>query len=413
MADAAAMSRLRELLLKVCDANLFQRRRFEAAGLSREDLRQLDGLERLPFTSKQELLDDQAAHPPYGTNLTYPAAGYARLHQTSGSRGQPLRCLDASGDWNWMLELWSKIYAVVGVTEQDRFFFPFSFGPFLGFWAAFEGATRLGRFCVAGGGMTSNARLRLILDNSITIIGCTPTYAMRLAEAAAEEALDLSRGSAVRLLILAGEPGASIPEVRQRLEAAWGARVIDHWGMTEVGSLGVECLENPGGFHLLADDCIPEVIDPATGRQAAPGAEGELVITNLGRLGFPAIRYRTGDRVAFDPQPCPCGRPWPRLKGGVLGRTDDLLFIRGNNVYPAMIEAVVRRFPEVAEFQMVAQGAELTLRLEPRPGLEAGLAERVAAAVRDAYHFRPEIELAAPNSLPRPEMKSNRLVRKG
>jgi phenylacetate-CoA ligase len=310
-----------------------------------------------------------------------------------------------------MLKLWRQIYEVVGVRADDRFYFPFSFGPFLGFWAAFEGAARLGRFCLPGGGMTTNARLRMIIDHGITVICCTPTYALRLTEAALEDKLDVTSGK-VRLLILAGEPGASIAATRHRLETIWGARVIDHYGMTEIGSLGIECLENSGGFHLLGDDCIPEVIDPATGREVAAGTEGELVLTNLGRVGSPLIRYRTGDRVIVDPDPCPCGRSWPRLKGGILGRTDDLMFIRGNNVYPAMLEAILRRFPEVSEFQIVVNGPELELRIETTATASPRLPERIEAAVRDAYHFRPWVAIVPPGSLPRAQMKSNRLVRK-
>lgn len=390
----------------------FYRSKFAAAGLVPDRLAST-AWDQLPFTTKQELLADQTVQPPYGSNLTFPLHRYTRLHQTSGSRGQPLRWLDTPEGWGWLLGLWEKIYGVVGVRTGDRFFFPFSFGPFLGFWAAFEGATRLGYFSLAGGGLSTVARLRLLLDHAITIVGCTPTYALRLAEVAEEEGMDL-KASAVRLLILAGEPGASISAVRQRLEQAFAARVIDHWGMTEVGSLGIECLDSPGGFHLLGEDCVGEVIDPVTGQAVPPGAEGELVITNPGRVGSSLIRYRTGDRVIQDALPCPCGRPWPRFVGGVLGRTDDLLFIRGNNVYPSMLEAVVRQFAEVAEYQIEVRAEngmhELELKLEPRQP-SPNLAGDVAAAIRDAFHFRPRVILVPPGSLPRSEMKSQRLVR--
>lgn len=366
-------------------------------------------LRALPLTSKAELLADQAAHSPYGTNLTFSLDRYVRCHQTSGSTGQPLRWLDTAESWQWLLSLWRVIYDMAGVTAADRCFFPFSFGPFLGFWAAFDGAAHLGCFTLPGGGMTTEARLQAIRDHSITVVCCTPTYALRLAEAGGPGLA----GSSVRSLILAGEPGASIPEVRASLEEAWGARVFDHWGMSELGSLGMECRENPGGFHLLEDECLVEVLDPKTLEPAAPGEEGELVVTNLGRVGSPLVRYRTGDRVRVAAQACPCGRPWRRLEGGVLGRTDDLIFIRGNNVYPSMIEAVVRRFPEIQEFQIEVDDSpghtELILHIE---ALDDGVRDRLERDVQTAFHFRPMIRIAAPGSLPRSEMKSRRLVRK-
>ncbi|HMP58745.1 MAG TPA: AMP-binding protein [Gemmatales bacterium] len=368
---------------------------------------------QLPFTTKDELQTDQADQPPYGTNLTCPLTHYRRCHQTSGSTGQPLRWLDTAASWNWLLDLWDTIFGMAGVTSADRCFFPFSFGPFLGFWAAFEGAARLGCFTLPGGGMTTQARLQAIADHGITVVCCTPTYAMRLAEAGGTRLAS----SPVRALILAGEPGASVDSVRQMLEAAWGARVFDHWGMSELGSLGMECRENPGGFHLLEDHCISEVLDPIGGDPVTPGSEGELVVTNLGRWGSPLIRYRTGDRVRVDPEPCPCGRPWQRLAGGVLGRTDDLIFIRGNNVYPSMIEAVVRRFPAVREFQIEVDATpgrtELLLHLELAGPVERqGLEEAVAREIQTAFHFRPQVRLVPPGSLPRSEMKSRRLLRK-
>lgn len=358
---------------------------------------------------------DQLAHPPYGTNLTQPVSSYVRLHQTSGTTsGQPLRWLDTPTSWEWILQCWQTIYDVLGITRADRFFFPFSFGPFLGFWAAFEGAARRGCLVLPGGGASTLARLRFLQDNQATVVCSTPTYALRMLEIAAEEGISLA-DSSVRMLILAGEPGANIPATRQLIEAGWGARVIDHWGMTEVGPLGIECLENPGGFHLLETECIVEVIDAETSQQVPPGQEGELVITTLGRLDSPVVRYRTGDRVKVDPNPCPCGRPWKRLLGGVLGRTDDMLLVKGNNFYPSMIEAIVRQFNNIEEFQVVLSNrhpGELKLRLELKTATQAEhMIEAVAQQFRDQYHFRPVIEVVSPGTLPRSEMKSKRVIR--
>lgn len=397
--------RFHALITEVLPRNRFYARKFAGLGLT--------DFPRLPFTTKDELVADQADHPPYGTNLTYPRERYVRLHQTSGSSGRPLRWLDTPESWSWLIGCWETKFRVAGVTTADRLLFPFSFGPFLGFWTAFEAAVRRGFFVLPAGGMTSAARLRYLIENEATVVLCTPTYALRLAEVARDEGIDLP-ASPVRALIVAGEPGGSIPETRARIESAWGARVFDHSGMTETGPVTAECIANPNGLHVLEDDYIPEVIDQATGEPVPPGTVGELVLTNLGRLGSPLIRYRTGDLVRADTRPCPCGSPWLRLEGGILGRADEMIHVRGNNVYPSALEGLLRRFAEVAEYRIEVEGsAALRIEVEPAPGSSSDLVERVAQAVRDAFHFRPEVCAAPAGSLPRFEMKAKRLVKKG
>ncbi len=406
--------RLRAMLRAILPANGFYARKFTAAGLDLAAVSQWAGEPaRLPFTTKAELLADQEAHPPYGRIPTYPLTAYCRLHQTSGTSGRPLRWLDTPQSWQWLLGCWERIYRIVALRPDDRLFFAFSFGPFLGFWTAFDAASQLGYLCLSGGGMSSTARLRFLLDHSATVVLCTPTYALRLAEVAHEERIDLAQSS-VRALIVAGEPGGSIPATRQRLETAWGARVFDHSGLTEVGALGIECPENPAGLHLLETECLPEVIDPVDGQGVPPGQVGELVLTNLGRWGSPLIRYRTGDLVRVDPKPCPCGRTFLRLEGGILGRTDDMIHVRGNNLYPSALEAVIRRFAEVAEYRVeIDQSGTLTavrIQLEPRAAAgDTGLAERVGRALRDELLFRAEVQTVAPGTLPRFEMKAKRI----
>lgn len=369
-------------------------------------------LTRLPFTTKAELLEDQKRSPPYGTLLTYPPEQYTRFDQTSGTHGVPLRWLDTPASWQWMLDCWTQIFAVAGVAAGDRLFFAFSFGPFLGFWTAFEAGARLGCLCLPAGGLSSAARLRMLLDNQATVVLCTPTYALHLAQVAQEQGIDL-RHAAVRKIIVAGEPGGSIPATRKRIEDSWGARVFDHHGMTEVGPMTIECPEAPGGLHVLEGDYIVEVIDPATAQPTPVGQVGELVVTNLGRPGSPLIRYRTGDLVRIDPKPCPCGRSFVRLDGGILGRTDDMISIRGNNFYPSALENVLRRFAEVVEYRVTVDAtsalAELRIEVEPAEPAACGLAEKIAVAIRDELLFRAEVILAAPGSLPRFEMKAQRV----
>jgi phenylacetate-CoA ligase len=406
--------RLRRLLAEILPQNHFYARKFAEAAVNPAALVTPADLSRLPFTTKAELLADQANHPPYGQVLTYPANRYCRLHQTSGTHARPLYWLDTPQSWGWILACWEKIFQIVGLGQGDRLFFPFSFGPFLGFWAAFDAAARLGYCCLPGGGMSSVARLHFLLEHQVTILFCTPTYALRLAETARQQGLDLAH-SAVRMLIVAGEPGGSIPATRQQIESVWGARVIDHTGMTEIGSLGIECPENPAGVHLLETECLAEVIDPATGTPVPPGQTGELVLTNLGRWGSPLLRYRTGDLVRVDPRPCPCGRTWIRLEGGILGRTDDMIYLRGNNLYPSALEAVIRRFPDVAEYRVEVDQSEalpvLRIEIEPLPSAATnGLAERIGRVIRDEMLFRAEVTTVPTGTLPRFEMKARRIV---
>lgn len=404
--------RFSELWHVVVEHNSFYTRKF--AGLKFDP--DSDCMEALPFTTRQELQDDQRDNPPYGSNLTFPPDCYVRMHQTSASSGdQPLRWLDTAESWEWFKDCWRTIYEGVGVQIGDRFLFPFSFGPFVGFWAAFETAADLGCLTIAAGGLSTSARLRMILDNSITVIGCTPTYALRMAEVARDEGLDLST-STVRALIVAGEPGGCIAATRRKIESDWGARLFDHTGMTEIGSCSFECVEAPGGVHIIETEFIAEVIDPETGKSLPDGATGELVLTNLGRVGSPLIRYRTGDQVQMLRKRCACGRWFARLDGGILGRIDDMVTIRGNNVFPSAVEEVVRSFP-ITEFRVTAvqnaSAGELRIEIEHPAGLDArNLELELTNAMRDRFHFRPSVVAVAAGTLPRYEMKARRFIRR-
>src|SRR5262249_21606879 len=215
--EGVQRARLGRLLDEILPQNRFYARKLADATLTRDDLNTPDGWRRLPFTTKSELLADQQANPPYGTVLTYPADSYCRFNQTSGTLDKPLVWLDTAQSWEWMLASWETIYRTVGVTAADRLCFAFSFGPFLGFWAAFDAAARLGGLCLPAGGLSSLARLRLLIDNRATVVLCTPTYALRLADVATENGIDLTKAG-VRALIVAGEPGGSIAATRRRIE---------------------------------------------------------------------------------------------------------------------------------------------------------------------------------------------------
>jgi phenylacetate-CoA ligase len=406
--------RLSLLLTQVLPCNGFYHRKFAAAGLDGPAYKMVDDLQRLPFTTKTELLADQAENPPFGRIHTHPVHEYTRYHQTSGTSGQPLRWLDTADSWSALLDVWTGLFQIAGITPKDRLFFPFSFGPFLGFWSAFDAGTRFGCLCLPGGGMSSTARLRFILDNRPTVVFCTPTYALHLAEVARNEGIDLP-DAGVRAIVVAGEPGGSILFTRQRIEIGWGARLFDHNGMTETGPLGIECEEAPGGLHLLETACVAEVIDP-DGRPVSPGTPGELVMTTLTRPGSPLIRYRTGDLVCVDPRPCPCGRPLIRLDAGIHGRVDDMIIIRGNNVHPASLQRILHRFPEVAEYRVEVDATAalpaLRIQVEPHANVvdASQLTARLDRAIRDELLFRAEIETVTPGTLPRFELKARRVV---
>ena len=408
-------AQLQALLATISQTNLFYAGKLRRAGY----LHRLDEFfERMPFTSKQELIEDQHANPPFGSNLTYPIERYTRLWQTSSTSGQPLYWLDTPESLRWMLDNWARVYHAAGVVAEDRIFFAFSFGLFIGFWTAFESAERLGCMRIPAGGMSSVGRLRAILDVGATVLCCTPTYALRLAEVAAAERIDLSRNK-LRRIIVAGEPGGSIPGVRSSIEAAWpGARVVDHHGMTETGPVSYGCPARPGVLHVIESAYIAEVIEPGSGRSVPDGATGELVLTPLGREGSPLLRYRTGDVVQRAASAvCKCGSRDLALPGGILGRTDDMVVVRGVNIYPGAVEDILRAAGGVAEYRVEIDTSrsltELRIQVEPSPDCADGsaLAARLQAALHSALGLRIPVSSIPPGQLPRFEMKARRWVR--
>ena len=402
--------RLRKLLEEVLAGNRFYQRKLRAAGIRKPV--PLSRLSDLPFTTKKEIVADQLAHPVFGTNRTYPLELYTRLHQTSGTTGAPLRCLDTPESYQSFVTQWKFIYRGAGVEPGERIFVAFSFGPFYGFWGAFDAAPQMGCLAISGGGQTSEQRLIQMRDLRPTVLVSTPTYALRLSEVAKAMGIDTAK-LGVRATIHAGEPGASIPSTRKRIEDIWGAKAYDHCGMTEIGGVGFECSAQVGP-HVIESQFIAEVIDPETGDSIEEG-RGEIVLTTLGRIASPLIRYRTGDLADVVRKRCACGRTFAHLRGGLLGRSDDMMTIRGINVFPSAIENILRQFPEVVEFQGIVTRAmemqELLLRLETE-GLgeteQQGLARRIAAELHTRLQLRPSLEFAPPGSLPRAEMKSRR-----
>ena len=411
------LAKLRALLGVLLGANPFYSEKLRASGIGPE-LTSLDEYSaRAPFTLKQELSQDQRDHPPYGTNLTYPLERYTRFCQTSATSGQPMHWLDTPESWAWMLDNWMQVFQASGVTAQDRIFFAFSFGPFLGFWTAFDAALRMGCLSIPGGGMRSSARLHAILDTGATVLCCTPTYSIRLAEVAAEQNIDL-KAAKINKIFVAGETGGSIPGTRAHIEKLWnGARIVDQHGMTETGPVSYSCPVRPGVLHVMESAYIAEVISTNDGRPVPPGGTGELVLTNLGRTGSPILRYRTGDLVERAAEsPCACGRYDLALEGGILVRTDDMVVVRGVNVYPSAVEDVLRTFG-VAEYRVEIRTEralpELTIQIEPTAAYKDGasLAQQIEAALNNALSLRIPVECVHSGELPRFEMKARRWVR--
>jgi len=415
--EALQTERLGVLLGELRSGNAFYRERLGKSGLAPGAVTLASFSAQMPFTSKMDLVWDREEFPPYGSNLTYPIERYSRFCQSSGTTRGPLPSLDTAESWSAMLDCWDRVYEAAGVSPSDKIFFAFSFGPFLGFWTAFESATRRGNLSIPGGGLSSKARLQAMVAHEVEVLCCTPTYAMRLGELFTSHHNDETAGYRLKKIIVAGEPGGSIPEVRERLSELWkGARIFDHHGMTETGPVTYEHPDKPLSLCVIEEAYYAEVIDRETHREVEPGQRGELVLTTLTRTACPLLRYRTGDLVEktfFTPPGG--GEPLFCLEGGVLGRVDEMVVIRGVNVYPTAVEKIIRGFSEVVEFQVIQTTrqsmAELEVSIEADAKARPDLAGRVQRELADAFTLRIPVRIVEEGALPRFEFKSKRWVK--
>lgn len=399
------LARLNDLLDKILPTNRFYA---DKLGSIKRPVQSLDDLGALPFTFKEELVSSPKAGD-LATNLTYSADQYSRFHQTSGTRGRPMVVLDTAEDWRWWIECWQYVLDAAEITPNERVLMAFSFGPFIGFWSAYDALSERGCLVIPGGGMSTLARLELCRTSGATALFCTPSYALHMAEVGAEHQIDVA-ALPVRQIVLAGEPGGSIPAIRTRLEQLWDARVLDHCGATEVGPWGYGDLQGRG-LYVMESEFIAEFLSVKTGTPAAEGELAELVLTTLGRFGSPIIRYRTRDLVKPTWHHGGVNR-FVLLEGGVLGRTDDMMIIRGMNVFPTSIEQILRSFPEVVEFRMTAYKTsamdQLLIEVEDR----LNQPERVANELRLRLGLKIEVQSVPLGSLPRFEGKGKRFVDK-
>jgi phenylacetate-CoA ligase len=286
----------------------------------------------------------------------------------------------------------------------------FSFGPFIGFWAAQHAVGRLGALLVPGGGMSSPQRLAAIRQLGVTVLVCTPSYALHLGSEARGQGLDPQRDLPVRITLHAGEPGASVPATRARIEALWGAQCFDHTGASEVGAHGFSCMAR-SGIHINEAEFIAEIVDPETGEPVAEGGAGELVLTNLGRSAFPVVRYRAGDLVQAAPRgSCACGRSWLLLAGGILGRIDDMVCIRGVNVFPAAFQDIFNGLPGIGEHRITAyrQGELDELHVEYVAEAPDDRRPAIANLIRERLGIRVSLQQRLPGDLPHFELKAQR-----
>lgn len=401
--EAHQLERLNQLLAKVLPHNALYAAKL--TGMPTQ-LDRLDQLAELPFTNKDELLP--SGEPPLApANLTYPLEDYVRFHQTSGTRGRPLPVYDTAADWQWWIDCWHFVLDVAGITACDRAMLAFSFGPFIGFWTAFDALMARGALVAPGGGLSSLARIDLMERLQTTALFCTPTYALHLAEVAAQNQIALHH-LPIEKIVVAGEPGGSMPAVRERIESTWNARLIDHAGASEIGAWGYADRDGRG-LHVLETEFIAEFYNVESGEPAASGELSHLVLTTLGRTGAPLIRYRTGDLVrpvwGADAE-----NRFVLLEGGVLGRNDDMLVVRGVNLYPSSIEQILRSFPEVVEYRLTARkrGEMDSVVIEVEDRLEES--SRIAAELQKQLGLTIDVHLVPAMTLPRFEGKGGRFV---
>ncbi len=401
--------KLRSIVLNLSTTDSFYGKKIREWELKTSRMSRVeDFIAQVPFTTKADIQADRAAHPPFGTNLTRAIHQYTRFCQTSGSStGEPMAWVDTPESWEAMLRCWQRVFDAAGLVKgRDRIFFAFSFGPFLGFWTAYEAAAR-DYLVIPTGGLSSQARLEAMARYGATVLCCTPTYAMRLGEMIGEVSGIERMSLRINKIIVAGETGGSVPEVRTRLEKLWDARVFDHHGMTEVGPVSYEAEDTPRQLIVIEDAYLAEVIDPSTGQEVADGEFGELVLTTLDRTACPLLRYRTGDWVRKKTH-----RGRLMLDGGILSRVDDMVVVRGVNIYPSAIEAVVRQFPEVTEFMVeqrkVDAMAEIDLLVEVDGNIAKTTLKKIEEKLRNTFSLRIPVHLAEPGTLPRHEFKARR-----
>lgn len=413
------LERLKAQLSYVHANSRFYSERHKRLGWQPGDVKTLDDLRALPVTRKANYVDAVNDAPPWGTQLAAPLDAVVRVHFSSGTTAKP-----APDCWTQRdLDRWSDLYARMaysqGVRKTDVFQCLFSLSWFVGGLGGMASYTKIGATCIPAGSVDSQRQVRTIFDYGTTAVCATPSFAVHLIEVARGMGLDL-RDSKVARIALGGEPGAGIPATRSLIERGWNAQAYDAYGSLEFQPIAWECAEKAGS-HLAEDFALAEVLDPETEQPVPDGTPGVLVLTHLDKEACPLIRWWTGDVVVRDPSPCACGRTHARLAGGVRGRADDMLIVRGVNVFPSAVEEVVRATPGTTGEYLIVLDKDVSdhagfltgikLRVERAPDSPSNLTVRLTDALRAALQVRAVVEVVEPGVLPRTTHKAKRILR--
>jgi phenylacetate-CoA ligase len=417
--EALQLRKLRSLV-EWADAQVpFHSKRLRDAGVTSDSIASLDDLLRIPFMTRDEWMQGQLEHPPYGPILAAPEEAAIRYHMTSGTTGRtPIRVLDSMKDWEWIAEMWCYGLWGFGVRPADTVFVAFGYSTFIGFWGLHYACEKMGCLTLPGGALTTDQRVKQIVDMGATVVCSTPTYALRMAQEAKTLGIALPKSS-VQRLILSGEPAGSIPATKKLIEEQWGAKAGDTAGMTELGTIMIfECDHQPGGTHIIEDHYIEEVVDPETDEPVPYGEMGERVVTSFGRGFIPVIRYRTRDFVVKVPHDrCDCGRTFDIYDGGIRGRVDDMKLVRGTNVYPRAVEAIVREHEEIDEFQIhlyteegIRDEIEVLVEIPDAKSDRERILGELQQSLASAHEgLRFGVKQVEAGTLPRFELKAKRL----
>ena len=416
--DQLHLHRVKAVLAHAYAHSAFYRRKLDDASVHPASIRTLEDFKhKVPLTDKSEFIRLQEERPPYGDTLAVPPDFIAHHCETSGTTGIPLRIPYTDYDTERYGEAWCYGFWAIGIRPSDQFYFAFNWGLFAGFWSAYWGVRRLGGTVYSGGGQNSEGHIRMIQRLKPTVLLCTPTYALHLAEVARRMGIDPS-GLSVKYTYHAGEPGpCAIPAMRRQLEESWGALAGEMLGVAEIHALAPSCPTREG-VHVDETGCFTWSRDPDTGQEASEGAIGENIITTYVNNAQPLINYRTHDLVQRLNQ-CACGRTWAFFKGVVLGRTDFMVTLRGTNVYQSAVENLLGQVEEISpHYELVltrVSGLDrICVRAEPQPAVPAerypDLGRRVEEWMHEALRVRLEVEILPPGTLPRYELKTRRII---
>ncbi|HHC24489.1 MAG TPA: phenylacetate--CoA ligase family protein, partial [Desulfobacterales bacterium] len=359
------------------DHSVFHRSLYDAAGITPDDIRSFADIRLVPKVEKSMMRGVQRKDPfPYGDALCVPIEEVTEFRQTSGTTGQPIYQADTWQDWEWWSECWAYILWAQGYRPADRVFIPFGYNIFVAFWAGHYAAEKIGCEVVPGGVLDTQARILKIRELKATAMMATPTYVLGMAETAKNKMNISPADLSINKITCAGEPGASIPSTKKRMQNAWGALVFDHAGATEIGAWSFECRDQPGGMHVNEAFFLVEIEDAETGEIIEePGRRGKMIITALDRMAQPCVRFDAKDIIEWDPSPCSCGRTFRLIKGGVIGRADDITKVKGVLLAPSAIEEVVRSIEGLCdEYEVVVDrlgdADRIKLKVELMPGIE-------------------------------------------